>query len=96
MLAVYLALHDQNVYQADHYFIPLHLCVSLRLIIYIMVLYWTRSHSFIRFRGCGTTVLLLNKRSGREVQPLAAIYPTVSLSPLRQVRRNIHSRVWTL
>ena len=60
-----------------------------------MVLYWTRSHSFIRFRGCGTAVLLPNKRSGREVQPLAALYPTVRLSPWRQVRKNIHSRVWT-
>ena len=38
-----------------------------------MVLYWTRSHSFVRFLGCGTTVLLPNKRSGREVQPLAAL-----------------------
>ena len=60
-----------------------------------MVLYWTRSHSFIRSRGCGTTALLPNKRSGREVQPLAALYPTVRLSPWRQVRKNIHSRVWT-
>ena len=51
-----------------------------------MVLYWTRSHSFIRSRGCGTTALLPNKRSGREVQPLAALYPTVRLSPWRQVR----------
>ena len=58
-------------------------------------LYWTRSHSFIGFRGCGTAVLLPNKRSGREVQPLAALYPTVRLSPWRQVRKNIHSRVWT-
>ena len=32
---------------------------------------------------------------GREVQPLAALYPTVRLSPWRQVRKNIHSRVWT-
>ena len=69
--------------------------VSLRLIIYIVVLYWTRSHSFIRFRGCGTTVLLPNKRSGREEPPLATLYPTVRLSPWRQVRKNIHSRVWT-
>ena len=38
-----------------------------------MVLYWTRSHSSVRFLGCGTTVLLPNKRSGREVQPLAAL-----------------------
>ena len=51
-----------------------------------MVLYWTRSHSFITSRGCGTTALLPNKRSGREVQPLAALYPTVRLSPWRQVR----------
>ena len=66
-----------------------------RLIIYTMVLYWTRSHSFIRFRGCGTTISFPNKRSGREVQPLAALYPTVRLSPWRQVRKNIHSRVAT-
>ena len=45
-----------------------------------MVLYWTRSHSFIRFQGCGTAVLLPNKRSGREVQPLAALYLIVRLS----------------
>ena len=32
---------------------------------------------------------------GREVQPLAALYPTVRLSPWRQVWKNIHSRVWT-
>ena len=48
-----------------------------------MVLYWTR----IRFRGCGTAVFLSSKRSGREVQPLAALYPTVRLSPWRQVRK---------
>ena len=60
-----------------------------------MALYLTRSHSFIRFRGCGTAVLLPNKRSGREVQPVAALYPTVRLSPWRQVQKNIHSRVWT-
>ena len=48
-----------------------------------MVLYWTR----IRFRGCGTAVLLPNKRSGRKVQPLAALYPRVRLSPWRQVRK---------
>ena len=60
-----------------------------------MVLYLTRSHSFIRFRGCETAIWLPNKRSGREVQPLAALYPTVKLSPWRQVRKNIHSRVWT-
>ena len=35
------------------------------------------------------------RSSGREVQPLAALYPTVRLSPWRQVRKNIHSRVWT-
>ena len=29
------------------------------------------------------------------MQPLDALYPTVRLSPWRQVRRNIHSRVWT-
>ena len=64
----------------------INLCVSLRLIIYVVVSYWTRSHSFIRFLGCGTTVLLLpNKSSGREVQPLAALYPTVRLSPWRHV-----------
>ena len=60
-----------------------------------MVLYLGRSHSFIRFRGCETAVWLPNKRSGRELQPLAALYPTVRLSPWRQVRKNIHSRVWT-
>ena len=60
-----------------------------------MVLYSTRSHSFTRFRGCDTADWLPNKRSGREVQPLAALYPTVRLSPWRQVRKNIHSRVWT-
>ena len=60
-----------------------------------MVLYLTRSHSFIRFRGYETAVWLPNKRSGREVQPLAALYPTVRLSSWRQVRKNVHSRVWT-
>ena len=50
-----------------------------------MVLYWTRSYSFIKFLGCETTVLLPNKSSGREVQPLAALYPTVRLSLWRQV-----------
>ena len=60
-----------------------------------MVLHWTRSRSFIKFLGCGTTVLLPNKSSGREVQPLAALYPTVWHSPWRQVQKNIHSRVWT-
>ena len=60
-----------------------------------MVLYLTRSHSFIRFLGYETAVWLPNKRSGREVQPLAALYPTVRLSPWRQVRKNIHSSVWT-
>ena len=29
------------------------------------------------------------------MQPLAARYPTLRLSPWRQVRKNIHSRVWT-
>ena len=38
---------NQNVHQAEHYFIHLHLDVSIQLIIYIMVLYRTRSHSFI-------------------------------------------------
>ena len=60
-----------------------------------MVLYWTRSYSFIKFLGCETTVLLPNKSSGREVQLLAALYPTVRLSPWRQVWKNFHSRVWT-
>ena len=60
-----------------------------------MVLYLTRSHSFIRFRGYESAVWLPNKRSGSGVQPLAALYPTVTLSPWRQVRKNIHSRVWT-
>ena len=58
-------------------------------------LYWTRSHSFIGFRGCGTAVLLPNKRGDREVQPLASLYPTIRPSPWRQVRKNIHSSVWT-
>ena len=57
--------------------------MSLSLIIYTVVLYWTR----IRFRECGTALLLPNKRSGRKVQPLAALYPTVRLSPWRQVRK---------
>ena len=60
-----------------------------------MVLYLTRSHSFIRFQGSEIAVWLPNKRSGREVQPLAALYPTVRLSSWRQVRKNIHSRVCT-
>ena len=46
-----------------------------------MVLYWTRSYSFIKFLGCETTVLLPNKSSGREVQPLAALYPTAGADP---------------
>ena len=58
-------------------------------------LYWTRSHSFIGFRGCGTAVLLPNKRSGREVPLLASLFPTARLSPWRQVRKNISSSVWT-
>ena len=33
--------------------------------------------------------------SGREVQPVIALYPKVRLSTWRQVRKNIHSRVWT-
>ena len=45
--------------------------------------------------GCGTTVFLSIKKSDREVQPLAALYPTVRLSHWRQVRKNILSRVWT-
>ena len=61
----------------------------------MVVLYWTRSHSFIRFRGCGTAVVLPNKRSGRKVQSLAALYTTVRLSPWRKVWKNIHSRVCT-
>ena len=60
-----------------------------------MGLFGATSHSFVRFPGRGTTVLLSNKRSGREVQPLAALYPTVRLSPWRQVQKNIYSRVWT-
>ena len=39
--------------------------------------------------------MLPNKRSDREVQPLAALYPTVRLSPWGQVRKNLHSGVWT-
>ena len=60
-----------------------------------MVLYSHRSHSVDRFQECESADWLPNKRSGREVQPLAALYPTVRLSPWRQVRKNIHSRVWT-
>ena len=45
--------------------------------------------------GCGTTVFLSIKKSDREVQPLATLYPTVRLSYWRQVRKNIHSKVWT-
>ena len=58
-----------------------------------MLLNWTGSHSSVRFLGCGTTVLLPYKSSNREVQPLAALYPTARLSPCGQVRENIHSRV---
>ena len=60
-----------------------------------MVLYSNRSHSSIRFRGIETAVWLPNKRSGREVQPLAALYPTVRLRkkeiyPLRGVEPRSH------
>ena len=39
--------------------------------------------------------LASKKSSSREVQPLAALYPILSLSPWRQVRKNIHSMVST-
>ena len=69
--------------------------MHFKINLYIMVLNWTGSHSFIGFWGCGSMVLPPIKMSGREVQPLAALYPTVGLSPWRQVQKNSHSRVWT-
>ena len=63
--------------------------------LYLTAFYWSRFHSSIGFWGCRSTALLPNKKSGREVQTLAALYPTVRLSPWRQVRKNIQSRVWT-
>ena len=65
------------------------ICI-LKINWYVMVFYQTRSHSFLRFWACRSTVLLPNKKSGREVQSLAAFYPTV-----RQVGKNIHSRMRT-
>ena len=48
---------------------------------------------------CGVVIVSLvspcSTVRGREVQRLVALYPTVRLSPWRQVRKNIHSRVWT-
>ena len=70
------------------------ICI-FKINLYITVFYWTRSHSLTGLWGCRSTVLLPNKKSGREVQPLTALYPTVRLSPWRQVRKNIHSRVST-
>ena len=55
-----------------------------------MVLYWTGSHSSVTFPGCGTTVLLPNKSSGREVQPLAALYPKNLKYPLQGVDPRTH------
>ena len=48
---------------------------------------------------CGVVIVSLvspcSTVRGREVQRLVALYPTVRLSPWRQVRKNIHARVWT-
>ena len=70
-------------------------CICTTLIIYIMVLYQTRSHSFIRPWNVELLSFFPLKKSHREVQPLAALEPTVRLSPWRQIRKNIHSRMWT-
>ena len=72
-------------------FLYIYICIFQSFVLW----YYTRSHSSVRFRGCETTVLLPNKSSGSEVQPLAAFNPTVRLSPWRQGRKNIHTRVWT-
>ena len=65
-------------------FLYIYICIFQSFVLW----YYTRSHSSVRFRGCETTVLLPNKSSGREVQPRAALYPTVRLSPWRQVWKN--------
>ena len=48
---------------------------------------------------CGVVIVSLvspcSTVRGREVQRLVVLYPTVRLSPWRQVRKNIHARVWT-
>lgn len=62
------------------------LCIS-KINLYITVFYQTRSYSFIGFQGHRSTVLLHNKKSGREVQPLTALYPTVGLSLWRRCRK---------
>ena len=72
-------------------FLYIYICIFQSFILW----YYPRSHSSIRFLGCETTVLLPNKSSGSEVQPLATLYPTVRLSPCRQGRKKIHTRVWT-
>ena len=85
-----------TIYFAQPEFIPRRSFLFLCILMYLynskhIVLHQTRSHSFIR----SWAVVLLSffplKKSDREVQSLAALYPTV-----RQVRKNIHSRVWTL
>ena len=73
---IYLA-RPERFFHAGHYCIPLHPYVSLRLICKLW--YFTElglMHFFIGFRGCRSTFLLPNKKSSREVQPLAALYPT--------------------
>ena len=60
-----------------------------------MLRYYTRLRR-IPLLGPGLwnyTILLSIKNSGREVQPLTALYPIVRPSPWRHVRKNIHSRV---
>ena len=60
-------------------FLYIYICIFQSFILW----YYPRSHSSIRFLGCETTVLLPNKSSGSEVQPLATLYPKVRLSPWR-------------
>ena len=60
-------------------FLYIYICIFQSFILW----YYPRSHSFIRFLGCETTVLLPSKSSGSEVQLLAALYPKVRLSPWR-------------
>ena len=78
---IYLALPDHFITQIIIAFLS-SICI-FKINLYLMVYCWTRSHSFIVPRKCGSTVLLLTKKSGREVQPLAPLYPTVRLSPWR-------------
>ena len=63
MFTVYLARPERISSRSLLILTPLYLYVFQRLITYIIVLYWTRSHSFTRFRECGTAILLPNKRS---------------------------------